>query len=166
MKSVMLSVQTFWCGKIASKEKTAEIRKSKPSLSEPFKVYIYCTKDSKHRFWRSRTYSYVDEKRHNYYDRCGNGMVIGEFVCGGIISLGNVATEPWEFLQGDGHEFRKRVVTQCARLSEIMLKDYANGRPCYAWEIEDVLIYDEPKLLSEFGLYRAPQSWCYVKEVA
>ncbi len=33
-----------------------------------------------------------------------------------------------------------------------------------AWFISDLEIFDEPKKLSDFGLKRAPQSWCYVGE--
>lgn len=34
----------------------------------------------------------------------------------------------------------------------------------YAWHISDLEIFDEPKDLSELGLMKAPQSWCYVEE--
>lgn len=165
MKSVLISIQPFWCGKIAAGKKTAEIRKSLPKVNEPFRCYIYCTKDPKQQFWRSRTYTYVDDRSHNYFDLCGNGKVIGEFICGGIIPLMNIATDPWDLLAGEKHQFHKQVVEKCALLTEEMLKSYACGRRCYAWEIEKVTIYDKPKPLSEFGLERAPQSWCYVKEV-
>lgn len=166
MLSVMISIQPFWCGEIASEKKNAEIRKTQPKVTESFKCYIYCTKDQRHKFWRSKGYTYVDDRSHNIFDRCGNGMVIGEFVCGGIIPLGNLTSYPWGLLHSDNHEFLKMVVTKCARLTEEMLRNYSKGRPCYAWEIEDLVIYDEPKSLADFGLQKAPQSWCYVKEVA
>ena len=63
-------------------------------------------------------------------------------------------------------EFKKAVVIESARLTEKQLIAYANGRPCYAWEIENVVIYEEPKPLADFGIKKAPQSWCYVKGVA
>lgn len=43
MKCVMLSIRPKWCEKIASGEKTIEVRKSAPK-EVPFKCYIYCTK--------------------------------------------------------------------------------------------------------------------------
>lgn len=43
MKSVLISIQPRWCELIASGKKTIEIRKTKPKLETPFKVYIYCT---------------------------------------------------------------------------------------------------------------------------
>ena len=42
-KAVMLSIRPKWCEKIASGEKTIEVRKTKPKLETPFKCYIYCT---------------------------------------------------------------------------------------------------------------------------
>jgi predicted transcriptional regulator len=46
MKSVLLSIKPVWCSKIVLKEKTVEVRKTKPEgVKPPFKCYIYCTKD-------------------------------------------------------------------------------------------------------------------------
>ena len=39
MLSVMISIQPFWCGEIASEKKNAEIRKTQPKATEPFKCY-------------------------------------------------------------------------------------------------------------------------------
>lgn len=78
MKAVLISIQPKWCEFIASGEKTVEVRKSKPKLETPFKVYIYCTKDepmyySGEKFWCTKAGDF------------GNGKVIGEFVCDEII---------------------------------------------------------------------------------
>ena len=54
-KAVLLSTQPVWCEKMCNVighdekfnliyEKTAEIRKTRPKIKTPFKVYIYCTK--------------------------------------------------------------------------------------------------------------------------
>ena len=43
-KAVLISIQPKWCELIANGKKTVEIRKTKPKLETPFKVYIYCTK--------------------------------------------------------------------------------------------------------------------------
>ena len=44
MKSVLISIQPKWCELIASGKKTVEVRKTRPKLDTPFKVYIYMTK--------------------------------------------------------------------------------------------------------------------------
>lgn len=41
-KAVLISIRLKWCEKIASGEKTIEVRKTKPKLDTPFKCYIYC----------------------------------------------------------------------------------------------------------------------------
>ena len=42
-KAVLISIRPQWCEKIASGEKTIEVRKTRPKLKTPFKCYIYCT---------------------------------------------------------------------------------------------------------------------------
>lgn len=54
MKSVLISIQPKWVEKIASGEKTIEVRKTKPNIGIPFKCYIYETKAKKH------YYSYIE----------------------------------------------------------------------------------------------------------
>lgn len=43
-KAVMISIQPKWVELILSGKKTVEVRKTRPSIETPFKVYIYCTK--------------------------------------------------------------------------------------------------------------------------
>jgi predicted transcriptional regulator len=43
MRAVLISIQPKWVEKIARGQKTVEVRKTKPKLETPFKVYIYCT---------------------------------------------------------------------------------------------------------------------------
>jgi hypothetical protein len=40
MIAVLISIRPKWCEKIASGEKTIEVRKTKPKLLTPFKCYI------------------------------------------------------------------------------------------------------------------------------
>lgn len=44
------------------------------------------------------------------------------------------------------------------------LDGYLQGKPGTALEISGLEILDEPKPLSDFGLKRGPQSWCYAKK--
>ena len=80
MKAVLISIQPKWGEKIANGEKTIEVRKSRPKLETPFKVYIYCT--------NSRSNIFYLEKEacngKNAITGVGNRKVIGEFVCDGI----------------------------------------------------------------------------------
>lgn len=172
MKSVLISIQPKWCELIKSGEKKVEVRKSRPKLETPFKVYIYQTKalykpnGCKHLFM-------------------GEGKVIGEFVCDEIkeIRADNLVAI----------YFNNPIEKTC--LNDLEMLQYANGKNLFLWHISNLVIYDEPRKLSEFqkpcirdfsdcagcenayftysygfegcaleeGLTRPPQSWCYVE---
>ena len=142
MKAVLISIQPKWCELIASGKKTVEVRKTAPKLPTPFKCYIYCTKDPKLRFWRSKTYSYADDRSHNAFDRCGNGFVIGEFICDKITPF----DVPYPAYQ---KELDKSILEQSC-LTYYQLHRYAYHDKLYGWHISNLVIYDEPKPLSEF----------------
>lgn len=74
-KSVMLSIRPKWCEKIASGEKTIEVRKTKPKLDTPFKCYIYCTQSG---------VALGAWGKH--------GKVIGEFTCDRIYKIDKDST--------------------------------------------------------------------------
>lgn len=42
-KAVLISIRPKWVKKILTGEKTLEVRRNRPKLEAPFKVYIYCT---------------------------------------------------------------------------------------------------------------------------
>ncbi len=151
MKAVLMSIRPKWCELIASGKKTVEVRKSKPKLDTPFKVYIYETN------WRDNTYW-----KHRHKGRLGK--VIGEFVCDWVIG-----TCPWR-LKGNTGFCAKRTEKEtnlpdmaCLTLEEIEQYAGSKGRGVYGWHISDLVIYDEPRELSEFRKH-SPQSWCYVEE--
>ena len=41
--AVLISIRPEWAEKILAGEKTLEVRKNRPNMETPFKVYIYCT---------------------------------------------------------------------------------------------------------------------------
>jgi predicted transcriptional regulator len=78
------------------------------------------------------------------------GGVVGEFVCD-------------SFTEVEPGEITKRVLTDTMLTKQEAL-DYAAGKTVYLWRIRSLVDYPEPKPLSAYGLERAPQSWCYLKE--
>lgn len=48
-----------------------------------------------------------------------------------------------------------------SRLEYKQLDAYLQGKQGTALHIEDLEIFDEPKTLADYGLKRAPESWCY-----
>ena len=173
----MLSIRPKWCEKIASGEKTIEVRKTRPKLETPFKCYIYCTMDHP---YISVSCGELDKLnyRTNTVGRC-NGKVIGEFTCDRIYGLAPLNHAPDD-------------VEQKACLTREEIVRYLKGAG-YGWHISDLKIYDKPKELTEFHTWKkckscsksgyestaciydkncmvpvvitkAPQSWCYVEE--
>ena len=178
MKAVMISIRPEWCEKIASGEKTVEVRKTRPKIEPPFKCYIYCT-NGKEKLWVSRG-SERAFTREKIAAICqakdvggayqGNGKVIGEFMCDVVITA-----EHGRYVVLNSHD---------TQIESLDLCDYADGKTVYGWNISELVIYDQPKELSEFCSYdartyigengypmptheitRPPQSWCYVEEV-
>lgn len=140
-KAVLVSIRPKWCALIASGKKTVEIRKTRPKLETPFKCYIYQTLP----------------KSGDWNDR--DGRVIGEFVCDRIESTN--CFSGW--VCPEKNNIIKRFLDGSC-LSEQEIVDYADGRAVCGWHISDLMIYDMPKNLGEFGVDRAPQSWRYIDE--
>ena len=136
-KAVLISIRPEWCRKIMDGQKTIEVRKTRPKMNPPFKCYIY---------------------------KCGNGKVIGEFLCDEIINI-----------NGAG-----RIPSDAARptcLEPAELHQYLGAAVGYGWHISNLKIYDRPRDLWEFTglrqtkfglapgpITRPPQSWRYVEE--
>jgi predicted transcriptional regulator len=166
MKAVLISIQPKWCEKIASGEKTIEVRKTKPNLETPFKCYIYCT--------------IGNGVKGDYLVPSGIqcGKVIGEFVCDRIDDYKYRLTTYEETLWKSRYISKEELAKTCLSIGEI--NDYLNGKNGYGLHISDLKIYDKPKELSEFKhdmilhtrfngykepITRPPQSWCYVEEL-
>ena len=135
-KAVLISIRPEWCEKIINGRKTIEVRKTRPKMDTPFKCYIY---------------------------KCGNGKVIGEFLCDEIIE---------DRTYGHNEEFYR-----AACMSAYDAAAYAMQSPMYGWHISDLRVYDHPRDLWEFTglretkyglapgpITRPPQSWRYVEE--
>ena len=166
-KAVMLSIRPKWVEKIANGEKTIEVRKTKPNLPTPFKAYIYCSQGNDARRLRGSW-----------------GKIIGEFTCDQIFPINvfdNGSIQNWLF---------EHMERSCLTYEE--LADYiGNGKTGHGWHISGLLIYDQPRELSEFhratdpcdschaeytwectdckkwggDIKRPPQSWCYVEAI-
>lgn len=158
-KSILQSIKPQYCELIAKGEKSIEVRKTRPKLDVPFKVYIYCT------IPRGKEKGILLDPFHpnqpcieKYLSKCRKrigkqgtifqdtidlcGKVIGEYVCDKII-------EYPAFQQMDAYiiPFLQQSLT-C--LTQKELWQYGKGKTLYGWHISDLKIYDKPKELSEF----------------
>ena len=135
-KAVLISISPELAKKLMEGRKTIEVRKTRPKMDTPFKCYIY---------------------------KCGNGKVIGEFLCDEIIE---------DRTYGHNEEFYR-----AACMSAYDAAAYAMQSPMYGWHISDLRVYDHPRDLWEFTglrqtrfgwepvpITRPPQSWRYVEE--
>lgn len=148
-KAVLISIQPKWCELITSGKKTVEVRKSRPKLETPFKVYIYCTLQGSNEFFKNTLNGNISKwNKGNWGFK--KGKVIGEFVCDTFVLDKTFGHDP--------------LFNGAACMSEIDVAWYCCQSPMYGWHISDLKIYDRPRELSEFKVTRPPQSWCYVEE--
>ena len=168
MKSVLISIQPKWVNKIASGEKTIEVRKSKPKIETPFKCYIYQTRKPISVMF-SGTGKHISEYDKTYCYNKRSGKVMGEFTCDRIYKFAG----RWfgDYTRPFGTE-AMILRESCLTLDE--LTNYLSLKNGSAWHISDLKIYDKPKELSEFFtpmgkrpsymIERPPQSWGYVED--
>lgn len=165
MKAVLISIQPKYCELIASGKKTVEVRKTRPKIETPFKCYIYETQSRTETPW-------VDEEGHHIFK--GRGQVIGEFVCDKIEEF----SVPYPAYFGEIDSNTERII-KSACLKPMDIHAYNGTRQTYGWHISDLVIYDEPRELSDFvyasmvhtncfgkhtkRVTRPPQSYCYVE---
>lgn len=234
MNAVMISIQPQWVERILTGEKTIEIRKTKPNINLPCKVYIYETKGREFPFnvkidtvAKDDNARWLDCKRgmppirtrvnskgvEIPYIAYGRAKVVAEFTLKEIEeyelelwdkntfeSIGRVY---YDFETGerevDVFETEQEIEeTKFAKESNLTLpqlrKYLGQGiSTCYAWRIDDLKVYDNPKELNEFRysncelckhikfdpyntdneccraecknlLKKPPQSWCYVED--
>lgn len=145
MKSVLISIRPEWCAKIASGEKTIEVRRTRPKLEPPFLVCIYCTSVKalplkQYVKLHTQTGGAIDE---------WSGKVFASFVCDAICEIDCSAAIP--------PELGKQACLPLADIHEYI------GAKGFGWHISKKQIYDEPCELAEAGLKRPPQSWGYVE---
>ena len=158
MKSVLISIRPKWCEKIASGDKTIEVRKTRPKMETPFKCYIYCTKPSKaprvicgsHILSNDELYDelyrhpqdgikYGGSIELMLRDDCTesnflNGKIIGEFTCD-------------EFIEFPAHSAAPACYAQFACMAPNEIHRYLGNKDGYGWHISGLKIYDKPREL-------------------
>lgn len=138
---------------IATGEITIEVRKSRPKLNAPFKVYIYCTNRRPYLVWGdvfrgdwetefTDLHGYSRDEAEKIWD-VFNGHIIGEFVCNWTL--------PLYIEYSDTNSVVAENVFPGTGMTDKEMIDYlGNGKFGYAWNISNLEIYDTPKDISEF----------------
>ena len=163
----MISVKPRFCDLIAREKKKIEVRKTRPKTEIPFKCYIYCTRAKiSEKLYSNGTVIVKDTRKlldpsvrypgSKIFQRW-NGKVIGEFVCDRIVDVDCDSVAPFD--KDSGLYIDKQI---CIDREQFL--EYTRFRCCFGWHISDLIVYDKPKDLSDFGMKRPPQSWCYAEE--
>lgn len=144
---IMLSIHHKYSELILTEKKTLEIRKSAPSGSHTYIIYMYETKTP-----------------YRGSGGClfgGAGAVVGFFKCRVRIKTNAFGSG----LCGNSPEENaaRAIIAERACLSVDELIKYANGKDIYGLEVSTPIRFPCPRPLSDFGLTRAPQSWQYLK---
>lgn len=211
MKSILLSIKPKWVEKILNGEKTIEIRKTMPKCDLPIDVYIYCTKEKPLLLYRDiekevKLYGSNTSKKcyiasvgrrktrlPNQYDL--SGKVVVKFTLRKVEEItateDRYGEETWyETYSLACDELLEKSCLDFNELDEYMYGKYGNAQG-YAYHIEDLVIFDKPRELSEFKhicpnimcdkcnyadlstdkclpicsnqLKKAPQNFCYVE---
>ena len=184
MKAVLLSIRPEWCDLIIRRQKTIEVRKTRPKLETPFKVYIYCTKAPQQlitifkdgEIHRGKPVFVKFNKLLPDSIRGNTQMVIGEFICDDIRRIGPEYCIVRE-------DIKTAIAGSCLNIKQVkeyagwgIGMNYADMKDLYGWHISDLKIYDQPRELraftglqsTRFGMRSVeitspPQSWRYVE---
>ena len=181
MKAILISIRPKWVEKIASGEKTIEVRKTRPKIETPFKCYIYMSQGDLKDLGSYSEWIYKNRMK-----------VIGEFVCDWITKI-TPHCDIKDFVNQYIHGYPASLgENDCLSFQE--MKSYLGNKNGYDWHISKLKIYDKPKELSEFSYpcpdknydtcygckyfyhdetemcckkeaVNPPQSWCYVEEI-
>lgn len=160
MKAILLSIRPEWCDLIIRGQKTLEVRRTRPKLETPFRVYVYCTKCPQHIITIFKDGEEIaDDEIHNgkpVFVKCDKYLpedirnktqtVIGEFICDGIE---NVAF-PYPAYQ---NKLDPKLILKSG-MSYIQLHRYASSGKTrvdlFFWHISNFKLYEEPVKLKDF----------------
>lgn len=190
-QAILISIQPKWLVKILNGEKTIDIRKTMPKCELPIDVYVYCTQGNSLYAYEGK-FGFAGGKSNNiissYPTTLLNGKVVAKFTLRKSYRINTIyyRSNFGKIQHSESGDTQELCDKACLTINELL--DYRKGKPLYAWHIEDLVIFDEPMELSEFGsgygdwvkdekgynyvgdginrikyrLTKAPQSWQYV----
>lgn len=178
MNAILLPIRPEHVVNILNGKKTIEIRKSIPKCDLPCEVYIYCCKapqtllevidvdEEIYGDYRNNTGKKVFVKNYKYWFtniKCVDGKIRNVVLdlCGKVVA---------KFILNEAEKFDVRLghpriyVNACVSDTECLENNYYDKDfMARAWHIDNLEIFDKPKELSDYGIKRAPQSYCYLK---
>ena len=149
MKAILISIKPKHTANILNLIKTKEVRKTMPKCDLPIDCYIYVSKDQEGLYWAG-TWAVFDQKK--LVPSIYNGKVVAKFTLNSVISTHLVQEDKFDDFFYEEYQ-----------LTHQELKDYVGDGTFYEWQIDNLEFFEQSKELSDFGLTKAPQSWCYVE---
>lgn len=171
LNSILASTSPWSCEKLLQGTLLFDIRRQRPDVSGPFRVYVYCTKsgDRAYRLWvRTGCGAYV-----------GNEKVIGEYMCNDVCEF---SISSGGRLITDRQLNFEQLVAGSGFTSEQQIIEYIRGGKANCgrvWYVSDFKLYSKPKFLADFDkvalqnntidelqpnpLTHAPMSFAYVR---
>ena len=152
MIAVMISINPQRCELITKKEKTIEVRKTRPKIKTPFKCYIYETKG----LYRGSGGCLFQ----------GLGKVIGEFVCDFIYENISYDSEDTRIPASDLKSYANGRPLYGWHISDLVIYDkpknlYEFSKHDNSYDNAFGWMFDDRQ--KNVQLTRPPQSWCYVE---
>lgn len=178
-RAVLISIRPKWCEKIVDGTKTIEVRRTRPKLETPFKVYIYCTKAEERliailkdgdenygEIYHGKPVFIKTNKPDNLYAYGHSCAVIGEFICDKIYE---VAPRWKEYIVLGENKGTTNEIARASCLSFDDMKAYLGEANGYGWHISELEIYDHPKKLEDFMAvcrYKNDDGTCPSRKIA
>lgn len=145
-KSILMSIQSKWLVKILNGEKTIEIRKTMPKCNLPIDVYLYCNKSKPYITQQSKSKFTIRDNKG--FTNLVNGLVVAKFTLNKVEDCCDMGKAELEY--------KSRL-----SIGEICLYIKAkevDPKMVYAWHIDNLVIFDKPKELSDFyGIIHYPK---------
>ena len=191
MKSIIISIRPEWVRNILNGDKTIEVRKGLALYNalekaeengEDIDFLMYVTKDPKHilkECSNDRLGKWFAAIFPNYKDPILGLVETGEPLNGKIVAKFKAKAEVIKYHnhrnlddwsgyyidRGEKVGIGEIELCESSCLNHRQLDDYLQEKRGTALHIEDLEIFGTPKTLADFGLKRAPQSWCYTQKV-
>lgn len=165
MISIVIAMRSLWACKILNGDKKIEVRnglalynalKKAEEKGEEVEFLMYVTKAKPHlKTNQSHSTFYLTEDSLNNL----NGKVVDKFKAKAEVIKYGLWTDHYMTVS---MPCRLLLEKSCLQLDQ--LDDYLLGGKGTALHIRDLEIFDKPKTLADYGLKRAPESWCYAQE--
>ena len=164
---IIIAIRSLWACKILNGEKSIEVRKGlalynvlkrAEEKGEQVEFLMYVTKAKPHLKTNQShsTFYFTEDSLSNL-----NGKVVARFKAKAeVINYDHNEYEQWFAT----HSMNEWELYERSGLDYAQLDDYLTDGQGTALHIEELEIFDKPKTLADYGLKRAPESWCYAKE--